>query len=521
MNPLEPAVPADLVSGASDRLSPCGLVDRAVREHAHQHHSEKKEEPMHAQHLIAGDWEPGEKTRPVLDPGLGTSLGEVSWGEGAEAVRAADSAAKAFGDWSRTTPRRRADILRDAADILADRKEGIALTLAQEAGKLLPEAQAEVNFSVEYFRWFAEEARRVGGSVFAPEAPGRRHLAIRKPAGVALSLTPWNFPVSIQARKLAPMLAAGCTVVGRVSEKAPLAATELFRVLVDAGVPDGVLNLVHGPSREITAELLDHPAVRILSFTGSTEIGSALMARGASRIVRPLLELGGNAPFIVFDDADLDAAVEGAVVAKLRNTGQSCVAANRFLVHEGIAEEFGVRLASRFDSLTMGHGVPEAGGDMPGLGPVIDEERARSVRALVEDALDRGGKLLTSMREVPEAGSYVAPVLVADLPADARLITSEVFGPAAGIIRFRTEEEALTLANSTEMGLAAYVWTASPSRAWTFGEELEAGIVGINDAVPSVAFAPMGGVKQSGLGREGASVGIEEFLDTHYLAWRP
>lgn len=476
---------------------------------------------MHAHNLIAGHWEPGESTRPVVDPGRGTSIGEVTWSGRTEAARAADSAAKAFGDWSKTTPRKRADILRAAADILAERKKGIALTLAQEAGKLLPEAEAEVNFSVEYFRWFAEESRRVNGSVFAPEAPGRRHLAIRRPAGVALSLTPWNFPVSIQARKLAPMIAAGCTVVARVSEKAPIAATELFRALVDAGVPDGVLNLVHGPAREITAELLDHPAVRIMSFTGSTEVGSALMARGASRIVRPLLELGGNAPFIVFDDADLDAAVEGAAVAKLRNTGQSCVAANRFLVHESVAEEFGSRLASHFDSLTLGHGVPESSSGMPDLGPVIDDERALSVSALVEDALDRGGKLLTSVRGVPEAGSYIVPALVADLPADARLLTTEVFGPAAGIIRFRTEEEALTMANSTEMGLAAYVWTASPSRAWTFGEELEAGIVGINDAVPSVAFAPMGGVKQSGLGREGASVGIEEFLDTRYLAWRP
>jgi succinate-semialdehyde dehydrogenase/glutarate-semialdehyde dehydrogenase len=482
---------------------------------------EKKEESMHAEHLIAGRWEPADTTRPVLDPGLATPIGDLAWGGRAEAVRAADSAAKAFEDWSRTTPRKRADILRDAAGLLAERKTDMARALAQEAGKLLPEAEAEVNFSAEYFRWFAEEARRIDGSILAPEAPGRRHLAIRRPAGVALSLTPWNFPVSIQARKLAPMLAAGCTVVARVSEKAPLAATELFRVLVDAGVPDGVLNLVHGPSREVTAELLDHPAVRIMSFTGSTEVGSALMARGATRIVRPLLELGGNAPFIVFDDADLDAAIEGALVAKLRNTGQSCVAANRFLVHEDVADEFGARLAARFDSLTIGHGVPEPGTELPDLGPLIDAERARSVTALVEDALERGGVLLTSAQKVPDVGAYLAPALVADPPSDAALLSSEVFGPAAGIVRFRSEEEALTLANSTQMGLAAYVWTGSPGRAWAFGEDLEAGIVGINDPVPSVAFAPMGGVKQSGLGREGASVGLEEFLDTRYLAWRP
>lgn len=476
---------------------------------------------MHAEHLIAGRWESSAATRPVLDPGLGTPVGEVAWGGRKEALRAADSAAKSFDAWSELTGRKRGDILRDAADILAERKPDLARTLAREAGKLLPEAEAEVSFAVEYFRWFAEEARRVGGSVRAPEATGRRHLAIRRPAGVALSLTPWNFPVSIQARKLAPMLAAGCTVVARVSEKSPLAATELFRVLIDAGVPDGVVNLVHGPSREVTAGLLDHPAVRIMSFTGSTEVGSALMAQGAARIVRPLLELGGNAPFIVFGDADLDAAVEGAVTAKLRNTGQSCVAANRFLVHESVAEEFGARLASRFDALTLGHGVPDAGNEMPGLGPVIDIARARAVMELVEDAVARGGVLLTSPQEIPGVGSYVAPALVADVPEDAPLLTSEVFGPAAGIVRFRTDDEALTMANSTEMGLAAYVWTSSPSRSWIFGEKVEAGIVGINDPVPSVAFAPLGGVKQSGLGREGASEGLEEFLDTRYLAWRP
>lgn len=485
-------------------------------------HTEKKEQrTMLAEHLIAGRWETSDASRPVLDPALDTTVGEVAWGDRNDATRAADSAAKAFDDWASTTPRKRADILRDAADVLADRKGQIALTLAREAGKLLPEAEAEVAFSAEYLRWFAEEARRIDGSVLAPEAPGRRHLAIRRPAGVALSLTPWNFPVSIQARKLAPMLAAGCPVVARVSEKAPLAATELFRVLADAGIPDGVLNLVHGPARELTAGLLGHQAVRVVSFTGSTEVGSAIMAQAAARITRPLLELGGNAPYIVFDDADLDAAVEGAVIAKLRNTGQSCVAANRFIVHEDIADEFGSRLAARFDALTLGPGVPNAEGEMPGLGPVIDDVRARAVGALIADALERGGKLLTSPRELPATGSYAAPALVADLPEDAKLLTTEVFGPAAGIVRFRTDHDALTLANGTEMGLAAYVWTASASRAWAFGEQLEAGIIGINDPVPSVAFAPMGGVKQSGLGREGSSAGIEEFLETRYLAWRP
>lgn len=476
---------------------------------------------MYANHLIDGSWEPGDDARAVQDPGNESIVGEVAWGNALDATRAADASAKAFDAWARTKARTRADILRDAAGLLAERRDSIALLLAKEAGKRLPEAQGEVDFSVEYLRWFAEEARRGNGTIHTPEADNRRHLTIRRPTGVALSLTPWNFPVSIQARKLAPILAAGCTAVARVSEKAPLAVTELLRTLVDAGIPNGVLNLVHGPSREITAALLEHEATRVVSFTGSTGVGSAIMAHASKRIIRPLLELGGNAPYIVFDDADLDAAIDGAVIARLRNTGQSCVAANRFLVHEAIAEEFGTRLATRFDALSIGHGVPETGQAVPDVGPMIDRARVNAVQELVTDALDRGGRLLTTERPVPGSGAYMAPALVADVPAEAALATEEVFGPAAGLFTFRSDDEALSMANSTSMGLAAYVWTANSAKVWRFGEELEAGIVGINDPVPSVAFAPMGGVKQSGLGREGASIGMEEFQDTRYLAWRP
>jgi succinate-semialdehyde dehydrogenase / glutarate-semialdehyde dehydrogenase len=350
---------------------------------------------------------------------------------------------------------------------------------------------------------------------------GRRHLSLRKPIGVALSLTPWNFPVSIQARKLAAMLAAGCTVVGRVSEKAPLAATGLFEVLHDAGFPAGVVNLVHGPSREITAALLKHPAVRAVSFTGSTGVGKQIMASASDRVVRPLLELGGNAPFIVFEDADLDAAVEGAVLGRLRNTGQSCVAANRFLVQDSIAGEFAARLAARFDAMSIGHGVPDDGTPVPDLGPVIDAERVSAVQALVDDALERGARRVTQRTDVPGHGSFLAPTLLADVPDDAPLVTEEVFGPAAGVVTFSSEEDAIRKANATEMGLAAYVWSSSPKRGWEIPEQLEAGIVGVNDPLPSVAFAPMGGAKQSGLGREGASLGLEEFEEVQYVAWRP
>ncbi len=476
--------------------------------------------PHHASQLIDGQWVDADDEREVLDPGTGEVVGSVAWGTVLHARRAADAAASAFDGWAGTTARDRGRLLAAAADLLEERSVALAPLLAREAGKRLPEAAGEIAFSVEYLRWFAEEARRPSGHVIAPETPGRRHLSISRPAGVALSLTPWNFPVSIQARKLAPMLAAGCTVVGRVAESTPLAATELFRALQDAGLPHGVLNLVHGPSREVTSELLAHPAVRVVSFTGSTAVGSSIMAQAAARIVRPLLELGGNAPFILFEDADLDAAIEGAILSKLRNTGQSCVGANRFLVHRSVAEEFGTRLAARFDAMSIGHGVPDAGSPMPDLGPMISQERVAAVAAMVESALSSGARLLTSPRAVPTGGAYLAPTLLADVPAGAAIIDDEVFGPAAAISTFETDDEVLRLANGTEMGLAAYIWTTSPDRIWRFAEQLDAGIVGVNDPLPSVAFAPMGGTKQSGLGREGGHVGMEEFQETRYIAWR-
>ncbi|MDQ0770386.1 succinate-semialdehyde dehydrogenase/glutarate-semialdehyde dehydrogenase [Pseudarthrobacter defluvii] len=474
-----------------------------------------------ARHLVNGTWHAAGTTKDVIDPGNGSTVGEVAWGGAEDATIAADAAAEAFGSWSRTTVRHRADLLRNAADLLAERRDELAHTLALEAGKRLPEAQGEVDFSVEYFRWFAEEARRATGTVSPPELQGRRHLSSRRPIGVALSLTPWNFPVSIQARKLAAMLAAGCTVVGRVSEKAPLAATGLFEVLHDAGFPAGVVNLVHGPSREITGALMSHPAVRAVSFTGSTGVGRQIMVSASERVVRPLLELGGNAPFIVFEDADLDAAVEGAVLGRLRNTGQSCVAANRFLVQDSIAEEFARKLGARFDAMTVGHGVPDDGAPVPDLGPVIDAERVSAVQALVDDALERGARRVTERTSAPAEGSYLAPTLLTDVPDDALLVTEEVFGPAAGVVTFSSEDEAIRKANATEMGLAAYVWSGSPKRGWDIPEQLEAGIVGVNDPLPSVAFAPMGGAKQSGLGREGSSLGLEEFEEVQYVAWRP
>lgn len=470
---------------------------------------------LHARHLIDGTWEEGGGLVEVTSPADGQVVGRQSWGGAADVTRAADAAAKAMDDWADRPARRRADILLEASRLIAERADEIGRILAREAGKRLPEAVGEVAFSAEYFRWFAEEARRSKGEVIPHEASDRRHLTIRRPAGVVASLSPWNFPCSIQARKLAPALAAGCTVVARVSEKAPLAATELVRALVDAGLPAGVINLVHGPARGLTQALLDHPAVRVVTFTGSTPVGREIMAGASRRVVRPLLELGGDAAFIVFDDADLDAAVEGAMLAKFRNSGQSCIGANRFIVQDGIYERFVEALVARVDAMTVGDGLATP---CPDLGPVIDQSRVDAVTQLVDEALAVGATRLTAAKTLPDKGTYLAPTLLGDVTDDARIATEEVFGPAAAVFRFQDVEEALARANATEMGLAGYLWSRDVSRCWRVAERLEAGIVGVNNALPSVAFAPMGGVKQSGLGREGAAIGLAEFEDVRYLA---
>lgn len=473
-----------------------------------------------ATNLVGGAWVGGTTEVEVRDPSTGEVVGTVQAAGPELAREAADRAAEALPAWSGTTARRRADVLHAAAAALRSRRGELGTLLAREAGKRLPEALGEIDFSAEYLRWFAEVARRPTGEIHAPEAPGRRHLSVRRPTGVAVSLTPWNFPVSIQARKLAPMLAAGCTVVARTSQQAPLAATELVRCLAEAGLPDGAINLVHGPAGEQTTALLDHPAVRVVSFTGSTAVGRSVAERAGARLVRPLLELGGNAPFVVLDDADLDAAVEGAVLGRLRNTGQSCVAANRFYVHRAVAGEFAERLAAAFDALRLGPAVPDDGEPQADLGPMIDEAAAARVRDLVAGAVSRGGELLTRRTDAPAEGCFLAPALVAVADPQDPLVTTEVFGPAAGIVTVDDEDEAYALANASEQGLAAYAWTRDATRAWRASERLEAGVVGINDPLPSVAFAPMGGINQSGLGREGADIGMHEFQDVRHVAWR-
>lgn len=453
--------------------------------------------------------------REVHNPADGTVVGAVGYGDAADATAAADAAGAAFADWSAMPARARGDVLRACAEQLVRGAEDIGGLLSSETGKRLPEGIAEVRMAAEFFRWYGEQVRRPIGEVIPSELPGRRSVTARRAAGVAVCLTPWNFPVSLQARKLAPALAAGCTTVSRPSEKAPLAVVELFRCLERAGLPAGVANLVHGPAAEVTDALLAHPAVRVVSFTGSTEVGRTIMAGASRRIVRPALELGGDAPFVVCDDADLEAAVDGALIAKFRNNGQSCIAANRFLVQDGIYDAFVGRLAAAVDAMSVGDPLADP---VPDLGPLIDDERVAAVERIVQDAEGAGARRLTRERAVPDKGSYVAPALFAGVPDHALLATTEVFGPVAGVFRYRDDEEALARANDTEMGLAAYVYTRDVRRADRFATGLEAGMIGVNLPMPSAPYVPMGGVKQSGLGVEGGREGLEDFEEIRYVA---
>jgi succinate-semialdehyde dehydrogenase/glutarate-semialdehyde dehydrogenase len=455
-----------------------------------------------------------EKLLKVRNPADGGLIGSVHQSDASEACAAADGAAVAFEEWSRASGRTRADILLRVAALLGDRADELGLLLAKETGKRLPEAVGEIRFAAEYFRWFAEEARRPIGHIMPSEMNKRRHHTLARPAGVAVCLSPWNFPVSIQARKLAAALAAGCTVVARPSDKAPLAVAQMFELIHDAGAPPGVAKLIVGPAAELTEALLAHPSVRVVSFTGSTSVGRSILKLAAKRVVTPLMELGGDAPFIVFADCDLERAVEGAMLAKFRNNGQSCIAANRFYVESPVFAEFTRRFAARVDSMTIGDPTQAP---IPDLGPLIDEERKRAINVLVAEARKLGARLINAERDELN-GSFVAPALLIDVPAEARLSYEEVFGPVAAIFQFGAESEAIAAANATEMGLAAYVYTGSFDRALRLQEEIQVGILGMNNALPSVAFAPMGGWKQSGLGREGSRRGLEEFQELTYVS---
>ncbi len=467
--------------------------------------------------LIGGEWRVSDdsEVKGVTNPATLDLVARISYGGASQAKEACDAASAAFPAWAATSTRGRSDILISASELIAERAKEIGELLSIETGKALNEAIGEVKFSAEYFKWVAEEIRRPRGEVFALEDPTRRQMTISRPIGVVASLTPWNFPVSIQARKLAPALAAGCSVVARPSEKAPIAVSELFRALVDAGVPDGVVNMIYGPASEQSYALIEHPSLRAISFTGSTPVGSSLMRLASERILRCALELGGDAPFIIFADADLDAAIEGLFIAKFRNNGQSCIAANRVFVEREVFDEVVDRIAERTSSLRVGD--PMSGQPID-IGPLIDQSRVRDVSGMVSEALSKGATFIGDPPIIPDGPNYIRPGFLKEVPMDCRLARDEVFGPVAGVFPFDSELAAIRMANDTEMGLAGYAYSRDSSRIFRIAEGLNVGILGLNHPLPSVAYAPMGGVKRSGLGREGAHLGLEEFMETTYLS---
>lgn len=467
--------------------------------------------------FVDGRWRPAAEgaTFPVEDPATGRTLCEVADAGPADAAAALDAASAAQPGWAAVPPRRRADILRRAHDLLLARVEEFALLITAEMGKSLAESRAEVHYAAHYLRWFGEEAVRVDGTWKVSEDGSARVLVTRQPVGPCLLITPWNAPLAMPARKVGPAVAAGCTMVLKPAPQTPLTSAALADVLTEAGLPAGVLNVLPTTrAGELTEPLLRDPRLRKVSFTGSTVVGRLLLARAADTVLRTSMELGGNAPFLVCEDADLDAAVEGALTAKLRNVGEACIAANRFHVHAAVAEEFTHRLVARMDALSVGPGTaPDTD-----LGPLIDERQRRRVAHLVDETVAAGARIRTGGRTPDGPGYFYPPTVLTDVPEGARITREEIFGPVAAIRTFTTEEEALHAANDTEFGLVAYLYTRDLNRALRMGERLETGMVGLNRGYVSDPSAPFGGVKQSGIGREGGNTGIDEYLEQKYLA---
>jgi succinate-semialdehyde dehydrogenase/glutarate-semialdehyde dehydrogenase len=465
--------------------------------------------------FIGGQWVSADDggTLDIINPATGVGIAKVARCGTAETRRAIEAAHAAQVEWRERTVKERSAILRRWFELMMESQEDLAQILTAEQGKPLAEARGEIAYGASYIEWFAEEGKRVYGDTIAPPSNDKRLVCIKQPVGVVACITPWNFPNAMLTRKIAPALAAGCTVVCKPANATPLSAYA-FAVLAErAGVPAGVINLVTGKTAEIGREMTSNPLVRKLTFTGSTEVGKQLMSECAGTVKRTSMELGGNAPFIVFDDADLDAAVAGAIASKYRNAGQTCVCANRMLVQEGVYEAFAEKLALAVGQLKMGVGTE----DGVNVGPLINEGAADDVMAFVDDAVEKGARVVTGGRRSDLGACFVEPTILTDVSDDMRVFREEIFGPIAPLFRFSNEEEAIAMANDTEFGLACYFYARDIGRIWRVAEGLEYGIVGINEGIISNEMAPFGGVKESGQGREGSKYGLDDYLEIKYL----
>jgi succinate-semialdehyde dehydrogenase/glutarate-semialdehyde dehydrogenase len=467
--------------------------------------------------LLAGAWRPAVSGRrlDVLDPATGAVLASVADAAPSDATAAVDAAAAAAADWAATAPRLRADLLMRTFELMQERSEELALLISLENGKSLADARSEVGYAAEFFRWYAEQVVRLRGEIGHSPSGANRILVTHQPVGVSVLVTPWNFPAAMATRKIAPALAAGCTAVLKPAAETPLTALAVAALLQEAGLPPGVLDVVTtsdpGP---VVETMLADPRTRMVSFTGSTQVGRLLLRQAADNVLKCGMELGGNAPFVVLADADLDAALEGAMVAKMRNGGQACTAANRFFVQASVHDAFVEGLVGRMAAVRVGPGTEEG----TQCGPLINEAAVRKVDALVQDALDRGARAVLGGRPLDRPGSFYPPTVLVEVPRDARVLQEEIFGPVAPIVRFEREEDALAMVNDTVFGLVSYLYTGDLGRGLRLADGIESGMVGLNRGLVSDPAAPFGGTKHSGLGREGSAEGLLEFMEPHYIA---
>jgi succinate-semialdehyde dehydrogenase/glutarate-semialdehyde dehydrogenase len=464
-------------------------------------------------HYIGGEWYEGASTYPVLNPATGEVIAQVAKGGAAEATQAIAAAERAFPAWRSLTAKERSVRVKRWGELMLEHRDALAALLTREQGKPLAEARGEVGYAASFFEWFAEEAKRAYGDVIPSPNPNAKIIVTREPVGVVAAITPWNFPLAMITRKAGPALAAGCTMVLKPSEETPLSALALAVLAEKAGIPPGVFNVVSGDAVAIGGALTESDVVRKLSFTGSTRVGKLLAKQSADTLKKLSLELGGNAPFIVFDDADLDAAVQGAMASKFRNTGQTCVCVNRFYVQDGIYDAFTLALAQAARTMRVGNALQ---GDVE-QGPLINQAALTKVEAHVADALQKGAKVLAGAKPHALGGTFYEPTVLVDATSSMLIAQEETFGPVAACFRFKTEDEVVAAANATPFGLSAYFYTRDLARAWRVGEALESGMVGINEGILSTEVAPFGGVKQSGLGREGSKYGLDEYTELKYM----